>query len=234
MLDPDASKTALKNLFRRSPIAQLGALYRALKTRARRSVIRRLKSIGYFSSYTHAGGYYTLRDIPSFDRFGLWHYGNVGFCRTGTLKATVKELVEKSEDGRTHQELQALLRVPVHNTLLDHVRAARIERKPLDHREGVYLSANPSRAAKQWRRRQAQRQRIGEPHGPQSIAVTIEVLVEALHAGNVQVSPQQIVRRLAQRKVVVPLRQAQAIFDRYGLGKKGGPDSPRSRRSRRS
>ena len=230
MLDPDSSKTALKNLFRRTPAARISALYRALKTRSRRSVIRRLKSIGYFSSYTHAGSYYTLRDIPHFDRFGLWHYGNIGFCRAGTLKVAVKELVDKSKDGRTHQELQALLRVQVHNTLLDHVRAARIERKPLDDREGVYISANPSRAAKQWRRRQAQRQRTDEPRGPLSAAIAIEVLVEALHAGNVQVSPQQIVRRLAQRKVVVTLHQIQGMFDRYGLGKKGGPDSPRSRR----
>jgi len=229
MLDLSDSKTALKNLFRRTPVTQIGALYRALKTRARGSVMRRLKSIGYFSSYTHAGSYYTLREIPRFDQFGLWYYGNVGFCRAGTLKAAVKELIDKSESGRTHQELQALLRVQVHNALLDHVRAARIERKSLDKREGVYLSAKSSRAAKQWRRRQAQRE-PGEPRGSLASAVAIEVLVEALHAGKAQVNPEQIVRRLAQRGMDVPLGQVRSLFDRHGLGKKGGPDSPRSRR----
>lgn len=230
MLNTDDSKTALQNLFRRTPVVQIGALYRALKTCAHRSVMRRLKSVGYFSSYTHAGGYYTLRETPQFDQFGLWYYGDVGFCRAGTLKAAVMELVDKAEAGRTSQELQDLLRVQVHNALLDHVRAGRIGRKALDKRGGVYLSANPSRAAKQWRRLQAQREQAGEPRGPLAFSIAIEVLVEALHASKVQVSPQQIVRRLAQRGTVVPLRQVQVFFERYGLGKKRGPDSPRSRR----
>jgi len=230
MLDPSDSKMALKNLFRRTPVAQIGALYRALKTRGRRSVMRRLKSVGYFSSYTHAGSYYTLRDIPRFDQFGLWYHRHVGFCRAGTLKAALKERVEKSEAGRTHQELQALFRIQVHNALLDLVRAKEIERKSLDKREGVYLSANPARVAKQWRRRQAQRERTGAPRGPLASAVAIEVLVEALHTGKVQVRPQQIVQRLAQRGVPVPLGKVRSLFDRYGLGKKGGPDSPHSRR----
>lgn len=230
MLDSDSSKTVIKNLFRRTPIAQIGALYRALKTRARRSVMRRLKSVGYFSSYTHAGSYYTLRDIPRFDQFGLWHYGNVGFYRARTLKVAVKDLVDRSEAGRTHQELQALLRVPVHNALLDHVRATRIERKPLDKREGVYLSANPSHAAKQWARRQAQKKRAAVLLGPLTAAMTIEVLVEVLQSSHVLVTPEQVVRRLHHQGVSVPLEHVQWVFERYELGKKKvGPDSPRSR-----
>ena len=101
MLDPIASKAALRSLFHRAHVAQLGTLFRVLKTHARRSVMRRLKYADYVSSYTHTGRYYTLRDIPRFDQFGLWHYGDVGFCRVGTLKAAVTELVEKSEAGRT-------------------------------------------------------------------------------------------------------------------------------------
>jgi hypothetical protein len=229
MIDSDSSKTVLTNLFRRTPIAQIGALYRALKTHARRSVMRRLKFVGYFSSYTHAGSYYTLRDIPRFDQFGLWHYGNVGFYSAGTLKAAVKDLVDRSEAGRTHQELQALLRVPVHNTLLDHVRATRIERKPLDKREGVYLSVNPSRAAKQWARRQAQKERTAVLLGPLTAAMTIEVLVEVLQSSHVLVTPEQVVRRLHHQGLSVPLGHVQWVFERYELGKKGGPDSPRSR-----
>ena len=85
MLDIDASKTALHNLFRRTPIARLQALCRALKTRSRLSVFRRLALLGYLTSCTHPARYYTLREIPQFDEFGLWHYGGVGFCRAGTL-----------------------------------------------------------------------------------------------------------------------------------------------------
>lgn len=64
MIDIDTAKTALRNLFRRTPIAQLDALYRALKTRSRMSVFRRLSLLGYLTSYTHTARYYTLREIP--------------------------------------------------------------------------------------------------------------------------------------------------------------------------
>lgn len=230
MLDPVASKTALKNLFRRTPIVQLDALCRALKTGSHMSVFRRMKPLGYLTSCTHRSRYYTLRDIPRFDELGLWYYGNVGFCRAGTLKAAVLELVDKSEAGRTHQELQDILRVRVQNALLDHTCAKRIERKALGKRNWLYLSADASRAAKQWARRQAQKKRAAVLLGPLTAAMTIEVLVEVLQSSYVLVTPEQVVRRLHHHGVSVPLEHVQWVFERYELGKKGGPDLPRSRR----
>jgi hypothetical protein len=230
MLDIDTAKTALRNLFRRSPIAQLDALYRALKTRSRMSVFRRLSLLGYLTSYTHTARYYTLREIPQFDEFGLWHYGGVGFCRAGTLKAAVAELVEKSEAGRTHREVQDMLRVRVRNELLNHVRAGQMGRRLLDDKHWLYVSAEPARAAKQWARRQAQGERAAEALGPLTSAVTIEVLVEVLLASRVHVSPQEVAGRLSRRGVTVALQQVEWVFERYDLGKKKrGPASPRSR-----
>ncbi|MEK9145285.1 MAG: hypothetical protein AAB339_06730, partial [Elusimicrobiota bacterium] len=195
-----------------------------------------LTLLGYLSSYTHRGRYYTLREIPQFDDMGLWHYEGVGFCRGRTLKAAVKELVENSETGRTHQELQDILRVRAHNELLEHVRAGRIERKLLDDKHWFYLSANAARAAKQWARRQQQQKRAAVLAGPLTAAMTVEVLVDVLQASQPRVlaTPEQVVRRLHHQGVRVPLEHVQWVFERYELGKKGGPDSPRSRRSRNS
>ena len=230
MLDIDTAKTALRNLFRRTPIAQLDALYRALKTRSRMSVFRRLSLLGYLTSYTHTARYYTLREIPQFDEFGLWHYGGVGFCRAGTLKAAVAELVEKSEAGRTHREVQDMLRVRVRNELLNHVRAGQMGRRLLDDKHWLYVSAEPARAAKQWARRQAQGERAAQALGPLTSAVTIEVLVEVLLASRVHVSPQEVAGRLSRRGVTVALQHVEWVFERYDLGKKKRPPaSPRSR-----
>jgi hypothetical protein len=80
-------------------------------------VFRRLKAIGYRSSFNHAGRYYTLADVPQFNQWGLWFHRHVGFSCTGTLKATVVALVEGSAAGMTPKELLALLKLPVANTL---------------------------------------------------------------------------------------------------------------------
>jgi hypothetical protein len=231
VLDPDASKMALRNLFHRTPAVELGSLRRALKTPAYMSVVRRLTLLGYLTSYTHCGRYYTLREIPQFDEFGLWHHGGVGFCRAGTLKAALVELVEKSEAGRTHQELQDLLRVRAHNKLLENVRAGRLARKRTDDKHWLYLSADASRAAKQWARRLAQKKRAAVLLGPLTTAMTIEVLAAVLQDSRVLATPEDVVRRLHHQGVSVPLEHVQWVFERYDLGKKKlGPDSPRSRR----
>jgi len=194
------------------------------------SVFRRLSSLDYLTSYTHTARYYTLREIPRFDEFGLWRHGDVGFCRSGTLMAALVELVEKSEAGRTHREAQDLLRTRVRTELLEHVRAGRLERKQLNDKHWLYLSANTARAAKQWARRQAQKKRAAVLLGPLTAAMTVEVLVEVLQSSHVLVTPEQVVRRLHHQGIRVPLEHVQWVFERYALAKKGGPGSPRSRR----
>lgn len=230
MLNIDASRTALRNLFRRKPIVQIPALFRTLQTRSRMTVFRRLTAMGYLTSYTHTARYYTLREIPQFDELGLWYYGNVGFCRGSTLKAALLDLVEKSEAGKTHQELQDALRARVRTELLDHVRTQRLSRKSINNKRWLYLSADAARAAKQWTRRLAQAKRAATLSGPLTAAMTIEVLVEVLQSSQVLVTPEQVVRRLHHQGISVPLQHVQWVFERYELEKKGGPDSPRSRR----
>ena len=69
MLSPDASEEALRRLFRRQPVTELSDLLRVLETRSRMSVFQRLKVLGYLSSFTHAGRYYTLTEVARFDQW---------------------------------------------------------------------------------------------------------------------------------------------------------------------
>ena len=135
MLTPDASERALRDYFRQHRIAELRELFQLLGTRSRMSVFRRLKAVGYRSSFNHAGRYYTLADVPQFDRWGLWFHGNAGFSCAGTLKATVVGLVEGSVAGMSPKDLLALLKLPVANTLYNTLHElrheARIQRQEL-------------------------------------------------------------------------------------------------------
>ena len=187
MLPPDASENALRSFFRKHSIAEISELFHLLETRSRMSVFWRLKAIGYRSSFNHAGRYYTLVDVPRFDQWGLWFHRNVGFSRTGTLKATVVELVEGSTTGMTPKELLALLKLPLANTLYNTLhelrQGARIRRQALAGYH-IYLSADPGRADEQLLKR---RQRTSMEM-PVSDETLIAVLVEALQNVEVLVS----------------------------------------------
>lgn len=221
---------ALRKLVRRRSAVELEALYGALGTRSRMTVFRRLREIGYMSSFTHGGRYYTLADVPKFDDAGLWHYQGIGFSRFGTLKSTVEHLVVASDDGRTHEELSRRLELRVHNTLLDLVLAGRIARATVG---GLYLyvSPDPVRAEAQGRSREQRGIAGAGAPRPPIPSVEIEVLLEVIRGAGVRVDADAVATRLDGRGVVVTGEQVREVLRRHELEKKTAP-SP-SRRSPR-
>lgn len=186
--------------------------------RSRRSLFRDLASLGYLTSYTHAGRYYTLADIPQFDEHGLWFYKGIGFTRAGTLKNTLVELIGAAEAGCTHQELKNLLHVRVHNTLLTLVHDKRINREHIQ-KLYVYVSAETQRATEQVAKRQELLE-SGEKVAAVSevpMTIVIEVLVEVIRAGEVLIAPAEVAQRLGSRGIPVTINEAEQVYDRYGL-----------------
>jgi hypothetical protein len=216
MLDKVASVRALKRLFRRFPVADLNTLSRTLDTRSRMSIFRRLKDFGYFSSYTHAGSFYTLGHIPQFDDYGLWMHQGIGFSREGTLKATLLNLVETAPSGFTHTELKHLLCVKVHNTLLGLVREDRIGREHIE-KAYLYISADTGEAAEQISRRRMLLAESDKGINILPITIVVDVLIETIHAEKLRVAPRLISQRLAARGCSVTTRQVEQIFGQYGI-----------------
>ncbi len=104
------------DLLRELIVAKIDVLCTKLLA-SRSTVLRALKTYGYFSSYNFNSSYFTLKDIPNFGKDGLWFHGDVGFSRYGTLTQTIKAVVEHSETGYTVLELQKRLGTKVHNQL---------------------------------------------------------------------------------------------------------------------
>ena len=231
MIDKNGSIRALERHFRRTRAADLDALFRVLDTHSRMSVFRRLREIGYLSSYTHTGRYYTLAHIPEFDAHGLWFFQGIGFSKAGTLKRTVVALIQSSEAGRRHEELEVLVRIRVHNTLLILVRDGAISRERV---AGAYLyvSGDKDRAAEQIARRKALLTETPEGKTVLPDTTVIEVLSEALVAGSVRIAPQIVAARLSARGVIVSSAEVEEVFARYGVDAGKKTARPRSRRSR--
>ena len=231
MAAADPTREALRRLFRRHQVADLDQLCTALGTRSRMTVFRRLSPVGYLSSYSHGGRYYTLRDLPPFDADGLWQHRGVLFSRDGTLTRTLVRLVEEADAGQFHRELQLRVSLRVHNTLSALVADHRLGRAQVTV-EYLYTSAAAPRAAAQF----ARRLQLGPapaiaPGGELTPLLVIEVLVEVIHGAVVQLDSAQVAARLAARGVPVTTAQVEEICRRHGVGKKTAPSL--SRRSRR-
>jgi hypothetical protein len=212
---------AIERLLRRRRVADLVELRRAIAASGR-TVFRVLGRLGYLSSYSHAGGYYTLREIPKFDDHGLWFVGEVRFSKYGTLRATLVILVRESPAGRTHEELSEILGLRVHDTLHSLVEAHVLGREQVDA-VYVYVDGVAEKAAAQL----AARHELGGSPSAASPAPplpsldparVIAALLVVIHKP--RASATTIADELREHGLGVTDEQIENLFAQYGLGKK--------------
>lgn len=206
----------LNQLFRRKRAALLDDLRAALGTVSRTTIFRILKAVGYFTSYSHAGRFYTLRHIPRFDRVGLWSWRGIGFSSHGTLRATLIFLVEQSEAGRTHEELLRQVGLRVHDTLRSLVQEGSIARERLED-VYLYLSADPKKAAAQMTARQRLQVASRAAVVPPDPLLVIDVLAEVIHHPRDDAAG--IAGRLQAAGRIVTAKQVDEVFRSYSVKK---------------
>lgn len=144
----------LRSLLRKQRMATLQQLKIGLGTRSTMTVFRKLKGLGYLSSYSHSGQYYTLRSIPRFDTRGLWSCQSVRFSKFGNLQQTALALVEESDEGYRADELTTLLQVDVKHALLTLERKRQLKRESIGER-WVYFGRRRATRLQQKRSREA-------------------------------------------------------------------------------
>ena len=155
---------AVQSFLQSRKIATLEELKKALGSSSTMTVFRRLKPLGYQTSYSHRGKYYTLAGTPRFDQQGLWDYDGVWFSQHGNLLSTSKWFVDAADAGLTATELQPMLHVEVKEPLLQLYRQKRIERKKIEDLY-VYLARDPGQQRSQRLRREDRQAtwELGEP-----------------------------------------------------------------------
>jgi hypothetical protein len=169
---------ALESLLEKREIATLEELKKALGSVSTMTVFRKLKPLGYQTSYSHRGKYYTLIRTPRFDEEGLWECEGAWFSRYGNLLATSQHFVESADAGVTAVELEDMLHVEVKEPLLALYRAKRIEREKIEDLY-VYVSRDPAQKRSQLLRRAAPQAawEIGEPVRESSLSPELRAAI---------------------------------------------------------
>lgn len=204
---------AIKALFRKKKVLRIEDIFKLLETISRMTVHRYIKELDYFTSYSHKGQYYTLKEITQFDENGLWHHDDIGFSKHGSLFDTIVHFVNCSEEGMTSSELQMESRTVVKYALLDLVEKNKLSRaKPSE--VYVYLSPDPTKAEKQLEKRQ---EMIIDSVDD---AIALRVLLIAYRLINGAISPEQVANTLKKEGSNISLKIVQQVFQRYRLEKK--------------
>ncbi len=204
---------AVVALFQKEKVLQIDKLFQVFGTQSRRTVLRYMKNLNYLTSYSHAGKYYTLLEIVNFDSNSLWHWGEVGFSKHGTLLKTIVHFVNQSEGGMTNSELREKFNLLVKAALIDLVKKNKLMREKHANLY-VYLSPDQAKAKKQLKNR--------EEISSISVddATVFRVLLAAYQLVEGFATPEQVVEALKKEGSKITLEAVQQVFRRYDLGKK--------------
>lgn len=138
----------LRQYLQKQRLAVMRQLKKALGGCVDLTVFRKLKTLGYHTSYSHSGRYYALAEVARFDRRGLWSCQGVRFSRFGTLLKTARQFIEQASHGYTASALGEELALEVKAALLKLVLRQQIGREKVAGRY-VYLSSAPQRRQEQ-------------------------------------------------------------------------------------
>jgi hypothetical protein len=176
------------------------------------SVRRFLAEVGYFSSFTHNGSWYTLHSIPRFDGDGLWFFRDIGFSRFGSLTSTLIDLAARSPAGMTAETMGAKLRVRCHSVLVQLCRNGRLQRQKMA-RSHVYFSVDPSIAT-------VQRRAMAVGNLPPQLPAEIAVLILVEFIQNPNASFEDLTKAISRKtRVTIDAGQIQWLFEQHGLKK---------------
>jgi len=177
------------------------------------SVRRFLAEVGYYSSFTHNGAWYTLQSIPQFGRNGLWFYRDIGFSRAGSLTKSLITLVTESPAGMSAEMLGETFRCRCHGVLVNLWRNGNIQRQKIGRCQ-VYFAADLHKAERQQQAWSAQ-------HPPKvRFSAEMAVLVLAEFIRSPDSSFEQLAEKISQsKKVTVRPEQIEHLFDQHGLKK---------------
>lgn len=204
----------LRELFLKKTVLTINEVLYVVNAATRMTAYKYMKQLGYLSSYTHAGMYYTLLNIPNFDSDGLWHFGDIGFSKHGTLMNTIVYLINHSKSGMTTSDLEKQQRIYVQNALLSLFKAKKISR---EQRDGIYVyfSADPETYCRQMERRNKKGNRKRLPNW-----IVAEILIEIIRSLAGRLDIDEIARRLSKRGSLITREQIEQVFEEHDLKKK--------------
>ena len=215
-----------EKLFRENVVMTMEHL--KLKTgRPRESILRDLKSIGYYSSYNKRGKFYTLCSTPEFDDLGLWKYGNAYFSIRRTLLDTAEYLVNTSNAGYTHDELRQILGIEIQNSLYMLTTTDKITRKQIG---AQYVYFGKENISEQVKKRSAMpfpsivRKSIKMPdvrdYPDMDLTLVIDILIAVLRGYETDFEALSYLHRTGSP---ITAKQVKAVFRYYDIGKKNSP-----------
>jgi hypothetical protein len=213
------TQTELKELFKRNIAMDMDYLLRTTGS-SRITILRRLKEIGYQTSYDHNGKYFALTEFLNYDKSGLFEHKGIHFFKNGGLQELIIQEINSSEKGYNAEELSSKIKTRVGNQLRLFTKKGMIVRKKYSEAY-IYFSIDETYQQKQISNRETvlKISSIPEDINVSNEKITIKILLEILK--NPDAEPHEIGKSLREGGLKITDSFIIYIFEKYDILKKG-------------
>ena len=213
------TQTELKELFKRNIAMDMDYLLRTTGS-SRITILRRLKEIGYQTSYDHNGKYFALTEFLNYDKSGLFEHKGIHFFKNGGLQELIIQEINSSEKGYNAEELSSKIKTRVGNQLRLFTKKGMIVRKKYSEAY-IYFSIDETYQQKQISNRETvlKISSIPEDINVSNEKITIKILLEILK--NPDAEPHEIGKSLREGGLKITDSFILYIFEKYDILKKG-------------
>lgn len=217
-MDKNSNDNKIFKIIFRKKIITIDALTSLLNSSIK-TARRRLKLWKAYTSYNKNGRYYTLPNIPEFDKNGLWTYRKIHFSKHGNLKQTTVNLIKGSKAGLDAAEMSDLLGISVHSFLSALQKHPDLKREKIQGRY-VYFSA----VEKDYIKQKDCRAGIVRIKQLPSNFEAIIILVETIK--NPHLSIEDLALKLRDNNCSITPASIRNLFDYHDLTVKKTPEVP--------
>lgn len=213
------TQAELKELFKINIAMDMDYLLRKTGS-SRITILRRLKEIGYQTSYDHNGKYFALPEFLNFDKSGLFEHKGIHFFKNGGLQELIIQEINSSEKGYNAEELSSKIKTRVGNQLRLFTKKGIIVRKKYSE-VYIYFSIDETYQQKQISNRETEMKisSIPEDINVSNEKITIKILLEILK--NPKAEPHEIGKSLREGGLKITDSFIIYIFEKYDILKKG-------------
>jgi hypothetical protein len=213
------TQTELKELFKINIALDMDYLLRKTGS-SRITILRRLKEIGYQTSYDHNGKYFALSEFLNFDKSRLFEHKGIHFFKNGGLQELIIQEINSSEKGYNAEELSSKIKTRVSNQLRLFTKKGMIVRKKYSE-VYIYFSIDETYQQKQISNRETELKISSTPEdiNVSNEKITIKILLEILK--NPKAEPHEIGKSLREGGLKITDSFILYIFEKYDILKKG-------------
>jgi len=217
------TQTELKELFKRNIAIDMDNLLRTTGS-SRITILRRLKEIGYQTSYDHNGKYFALTEFLNYDKSGLFEHKGIHFFKNGGLQELIIQEINSSEKGYNAEELSSKIKTRVGNQLRLFTKKGMIVRKKYSE-VYIYFSIDETYQQKQISNRETELKisSIPEDMNVSNEKITIKILLEIIQNPNAQ--PNEIGRIMRENGIKITDHYIENIFLKYDIKKTASPSN---------